>query len=90
MEKEIKELEDAYPDLTREAEEAIDNLDMVRRELKDIGVLKEHIKTVSRLRIEVARAKDDAENYETDLHASGSIKTADDVQRELDDVTTNL
>ncbi|KAG6830973.1 hypothetical protein H0H87_006624 [Tephrocybe sp. NHM501043] len=90
MEKEIKKLEESYPELTHDAEEAVDNLDTVKRELKDIGVLKEHVKTISRLRGEVARATDDAVNYETDLQASGSIKTADDVQRELDGVTTDL
>ncbi|KAG6854661.1 hypothetical protein C0991_003309 [Blastosporella zonata] len=90
LEKDIKELEDSYPDLTREAEEAIENLDKVKRELKDIVVLKEHIKTITRLRGEITRATDDAANYETDLQVSGSIKTADDVQRDLDDVTANL
>lgn len=46
------------------------------------------MKTITRLRVEVSRAKDDVVNYETELQASGSVKTADDVQRELDDVTT--
>ncbi|KNZ73056.1 DNA repair protein RAD50 [Termitomyces sp. J132] len=90
LEKEIKELEDSYPDLTREAEEAVDDLDAVKRELKEIGVLKEHIKTIARLRGEVSRAKDDVAHYETELQASGSVKTADDVQRDLDDVTIEL
>ncbi|KAG6878083.1 hypothetical protein C0993_012410 [Termitomyces sp. T159_Od127] len=90
LEKEIKELEDSYPDLTREAEEAVDNLDALKRELKEIGVLKEHVKTITRLRSEVSRAKDDVVSYETELQASGSVKTADDVQRDLDDVTTEL
>ncbi|KAG6897072.1 hypothetical protein C0992_004313 [Termitomyces sp. T32_za158] len=90
LEKEIKELEVSYPDLTREAEEAVDNLDAVKRELKEINVLKEHVKTITRLRGEVSRAKDDLVNYETELQASGSVKTADDVQRDLDDVTTEL
>ncbi|KAG6890641.1 hypothetical protein C0995_006617 [Termitomyces sp. Mi166 len=90
LEKEINELEDSYPNLTREAEEAADNLETVKRELREIGVLKEHTKTITRLRGEVSRAKDDVTNYETELQASGSIKTADDVQRDLDDVTSEL
>ena len=65
-------------------------MDAIKRELKEIGVLKEHVKTITRLRGEVSRAKDDVTNYETELQASGSVKTADDVQRDLDDVTAEL
>ncbi|KAG6818307.1 hypothetical protein H0H93_006082, partial [Arthromyces matolae] len=90
LEKNIRELEESYPDTTQEAEEALDKLDAVKKELKEIVILKEHVKTISRLRGEVARATDDVANFEIELQASGSVKTADDVQRELDNVTNGL
>ncbi|KAG6831939.1 hypothetical protein H0H92_006540 [Tricholoma furcatifolium] len=90
LEKEIQELEDSYSGLSNEAEEAIVSLYAVKNELKDILALKEHAKTIIRLREEVKTAQKDVGDYEIDLQASGSVKTVDDVKRELDVVSSEL
>ncbi|KAF5382729.1 hypothetical protein D9615_002851 [Tricholomella constricta] len=90
LEKEIRQHEDAYPDISREAEEAIENLDTVKRELKDILVLKDHVKAVIRLQADIGRAETDIANLESDLLTTGSTKTADDVQVELDEASAEL
>ncbi|KAG5639217.1 hypothetical protein H0H81_005696 [Sphagnurus paluster] len=90
LEKEIKEYEDAHSDIGREAEKAMDDLDIVRRELKDILVLKDYVRTVIRLRTDVERANTDVSNLESDLLTTGSTKTTDDVQLELDEASTEL
>ncbi|KAG5648426.1 hypothetical protein DXG03_005000 [Asterophora parasitica] len=90
LEKDIKKREDEYPEINREAEEAVEIFDTLKRELKDILVLKDHVKTVIRLRADIARAEGDIINLETDLSTTGSVKTADEVQMDLDDASTEL
>lgn len=46
--------------------------------------------SVSRLQKDIERLKHEIADLETDLAASGSTKTADDVQEELDKVSADL
>ena len=68
----------------------MDKLNGLKRELKDIVVLKEHASNVSRTQKELERLKQEIASIENDLLATGSTKTADDVQAELDALTENL
>ncbi|GLB38321.1 putative repair protein [Lyophyllum shimeji] len=90
LEREIRQQEDTYPDLRRAAEQAAENLDKVKQELKDVLSLQDHVKTISRLRLDVGRAETDIGSLEGDLVATGSIKTVDEVQTELDEVSAQL
>lgn len=65
-------------------------LDNVKREMKDILILKDHVKTVIRLRGEITRAEHDVMSLESDLVATGSTKTTDDVRVELDALSAEL
>lgn len=53
-------------------------------------MLKQHASTVTRLQKDVERAKQEIKNLEADLSTTGSTKTADDVQTELDALTNEL
>ncbi|KAF9463040.1 hypothetical protein BDZ94DRAFT_1362864 [Collybia nuda] len=90
LESQIKEQETSYPEISDEAEKALENLDGVKRQLKDIMILKDHAKTVARLQREVERAEQEVSNLEGDLLATGSTKTADNVQEELNDLSSDL
>lgn len=58
--------------------------------MRDIFTLRQHAETVSRLRKEIDRAKQDISNLEEGLSSSGSTKTADEVQAELDTIGAEL
>jgi DNA repair protein RAD50 len=62
----------------------LDKLNDLKRELKDILTLKQHASTVSRLQKELERLKHEITSIEDELSGTGSTKTADDVQAELD------
>ena len=61
-----------------------------KKELKDITAMKQHAGTVTKVLKDVERLNQEIGNLETDLEATGSTKTADDVQVELDDLSTKL
>ena len=62
----------------------------MKRELKDIALLKDYAKTVSRLQREIERAEQEAKDVESDLSITGSTRTADDVQEELNTLSGDL
>lgn len=68
----------------------MEKVDDVRRQLKDIAILKEHAKTISRLQREIERAEHEAKDIQEDLSTTGSTRTADEVQEELDTLQGNL
>ncbi|KIK01859.1 hypothetical protein K443DRAFT_678003 [Laccaria amethystina LaAM-08-1] len=90
MEEEIKRLETDHPAISSRAEEAVDELEAVKRQLKDILTLKQHALTVSRLQKEIKRAEEIATDIERTLAATGTTKTTDDIQLELDVVVKEL
>jgi DNA repair protein RAD50 len=58
--------------------------------LKALSTLKQNVSTVSRLKKEIERAEKEVSDLETDLSLSGSTKTVDDVQAELNEITSRL
>lgn len=90
LEKQLKEQEASYPDISHQAEEAVDKVDDMKRQLKDIATLRDHSKTISRLQREIERAGQEAKDLESDLSTTGSTRTADDVQEELDRLSGEL
>ncbi|KAI0755005.1 hypothetical protein C8Q80DRAFT_404011 [Daedaleopsis nitida] len=90
LEKQIQAKEADIPGLTTEAEEASAQLAEVTRELKEIAAMRQHAASVSKAQKEMERLKQEIAALESDLVASGSTKTADDVQQDLDQVTAEL
>jgi len=68
----------------------VEKVDDVKRELKDIATLRDHARTVSRLQREIERAEQEAKDLEIDLSTTGSTRTADNVQEELDILSGEL
>lgn len=65
-------------------------LNDIKRELKDLHALKEYANNVSRLQKEIERLNGDIKFLESELMSTGSTKTADDVQAEIDAVSADM
>lgn len=59
-------------------------MDELRRELKGLVTLKQHSANISDTQKSVDQTTKEISNLETELSATGSTKTTDDVQIELD------
>jgi DNA repair protein RAD50 len=68
----------------------VEKVDDVKRQLKDIVILRDHAKTISRLQREIERAEQEAEDLESDLSTTGSTRTADDVEEALHKLSGEL
>jgi DNA repair protein RAD50 len=65
-------------------------LNDVKRDLKDIAIMKQQAGQVTRNQKELDRLKQEIATIETDLSTTGSTKTADDVQAELNTLSEQL
>ncbi len=65
-------------------------LNDIKRELKDLHALKEYANNVSRLQKEIERLNGDIKFLESELMSTGSTKTADDVQAEIDAISADM
>jgi hypothetical protein len=61
-----------------------------KKELKDIIAMKPHASAVSRISKDIERLTQEIRNLETDLESTGSSKTPDSVQEELDNLIVTL
>ena len=52
--------------------------------------MKQHAASVSKTAKDIERVGQEVKNLETHLEATGSLRTADVVQNQLNDVSTNL
>lgn len=62
----------------------------VKKELREITAMKPHASSVTRALKDVQRLTQEIKNIEIDLEATGSVKTPDGVQQELDGLTATL
>jgi DNA repair protein RAD50 len=62
----------------------------VKSEIKDITFLKQGSASITRLKKECQAATEEIACLEEDLSATGSTKTADDIQEELDKISSDL
>ncbi|KAK7048369.1 DNA repair protein rad50 [Favolaschia claudopus] len=86
----IKEQDAKIPELRVAAESASDKVEDLKRDLRDVRNLKIHAQTVSRLQKELKRANDEVLDAEKQLSTTGSTKTLDDVQNELDGLLAEI
>ena len=70
--------------------QALTKLNEAKKELKDLALMKQHSVSVSRAIKDIERISQEVKNLETDLEATGSSRTADDVQNQLNEVSANL
>jgi DNA repair protein RAD50 len=68
----------------------LEQLNDLKRELKDIQSMKQHAGHVSRTHKEIDRIQQEIKNIEAELLDTGSVRTADDVQVELDALSGQL
>ena len=70
--------------------QALAKLSDVKKELKELALMKQHAASVSKAIKDIERVGQEVKNLETDLEATGSSRTAEDVQSQLNDVSANL
>ncbi|KAF8134783.1 AAA domain-containing protein [Mycena galopus ATCC 62051] len=90
LEAKIKEQDGKISAATATAESLSEKVEDFKRDLRDIRNLKTQAQTVSRLQKELKRAQEDVVDAETQLSATGSTKTLDDVQNELDELLAEI
>ncbi|KAI0050377.1 hypothetical protein FA95DRAFT_1555700 [Auriscalpium vulgare] len=90
LDRQIKEQEAALPALADFAEKARGSLKALQGELKDIASIRQHAVNVSRLHGDAERIKKEITDIESSLASTGSTRTADDLQNQLDDVSKDL
>jgi DNA repair protein RAD50 len=70
--------------------QADERLQALKKELKELLSLRQHAVNISRLHNECQDLRKEISNVENSLAATGSKKTADDVQQELDELSAEL
>ena len=70
--------------------QAQEKADKVARELKDIAALRQQANSVSQLQKDMERLKREIGTIESELMVTGSTKTADDLQEELDTISNQM
>jgi DNA repair protein RAD50 len=70
--------------------QAAQRLTDLKKDIREVASLKQSAITVSRNQNETERLKSDIKNLETELAATGTAKTGDDVQRELDVLSNEM
>lgn len=70
--------------------QASENLSAVVRDLKDVAALRNQASSISRLHREIESATAEVAALQTQMSTSGSTKTADDVQAEVDDLSNKM
>ncbi|KAJ6613278.1 P-loop containing nucleoside triphosphate hydrolase protein [Mycena sp. CBHHK59/15] len=90
LEAKIKEQDAKIPIVSAEAERILEKIEDVKRDLRDIRTLKSYAQTVSRLQWELKRANENVAGIENQLSSTGSTKTVDDVQTELDELSAEI
>ena len=70
--------------------QAQERLDELRRELKELSILKQQASNSVKLNSDVNRLKEEIARLEEDLSSTGSVKTADSVQEELEALGSQL
>ncbi|KAK4689016.1 DNA repair protein RAD50, partial [Tremellales sp. Uapishka_1] len=90
LEKQVKEELTKLDQLQQDVESAKDKVQTAKNASRDLQTLKGAASNLSRVLGEVQDLKSDIERLERDLHSSGSLKTVEEVQREVDLVNTDI
>lgn len=72
------------------ASQAAQKVNDIKKDIRDIATLKQHGATITKNQSEIERLKTEIANLEEELSSTGSSKTADDVQTELDTLSNEM
>ena len=86
LEKQVKEVQVGQPDAAAEAEAVLERLDAARQVQKFMQTLKQQASGIARLIRENNTLEQEIQGLESSLRATGSTKTADDLQAELSQI----
>jgi len=86
LEKQVKEVEINRPSAATEAEAVLERLDAARQAQKSLQTLKQQASGIVRLIREKNTLEQEIQGLESSLRATGSTKTADDLQAELSQI----
>ncbi|KAJ7044129.1 hypothetical protein C8F04DRAFT_1228961 [Mycena alexandri] len=90
LEAKIKAQDTKIPAASAAAESFSEKIDDLKRDIRDVRVLKNQAQTVSRVQKDLKKAIDNVASIEMQLSATGSTKTVDEVQNELDDLMSEI
>jgi DNA repair protein RAD50 len=62
----------------------------MKKDIRDIATLKQHAAAITKNQSEIGRLTTEIANLEEELSSTGSSKTADDVQTELDALSNEM
>ncbi|CAK5270168.1 unnamed protein product [Mycena citricolor] len=86
LESKIQELNAEIPGASSSSDSFSEKLDDLKRDLREVQRLKMQGANISRLQKDLKRATENVATSEQQLSATGSTKTADEVQTELDEL----
>jgi len=86
LEKQVKEVQTGQPGAATEAEAVLERLDTARQAQKSLQALKQQASGIVRLTRERNTLENEIQGLESSLQATGSTKTADDLQAELSQI----
>ncbi|KAF8645183.1 hypothetical protein AX16_008010 [Volvariella volvacea WC 439] len=90
LEKQVQEQEALIPTLSSQVETVSERVDVLKDSVRDIANLKQHGSNVVKLQKEIERAQQEIATYESELASTGSTKTTEDIQLELDEVGSEI
>lgn len=89
-EAEVKNVESQLHSISREAEESAAEVNTLKSELRELGNLKRIASDASRLRDEIQQLQSEIGSLETDLASTGTKRTGDEVQQEINDLSDTV
>ncbi|KAE9395078.1 hypothetical protein BT96DRAFT_163110 [Gymnopus androsaceus JB14] len=89
-EEQVAQCETAVEEARDAADRASSKLETIKGELQDVQSLRESGKTIARLQKEVNRLKQEVESLETELASTGSTKSTEDIQGEIDVLSSQI
>ncbi|KAF9077821.1 hypothetical protein BDP27DRAFT_1413505 [Rhodocollybia butyracea] len=90
VENDIKKAVDTIESTKEKAERTSEQVSKLKEELKDVQTVRDYGKTIARLQKEVERLNREVESLENELAASGSTKSTEDVQAEIEDLANEM
>ncbi|KAL1742353.1 P-loop containing nucleoside triphosphate hydrolase protein [Schizophyllum fasciatum] len=90
LETKIKAQEDALPGLSAQADEITDKIDLLRKQSHEVQTLKLQAANVGRLQKDIERLGQEITEIEHDLSVTGSTKSTDDLQAEIEKMTDQI
>ncbi|KAJ8080582.1 DNA repair protein rad50 [Marasmius tenuissimus] len=90
LDKEIEAVQSQITDASKVADEAVEKVRVLKKQQRDVQSLSDSAKTVERLHKDVEKLQVDIDSSEKELSATGTTRTPDDVQTEIDQVSAEI